>query len=87
VKKKNEQRTQKQSKKAQKQSKQGKRGRFIEGKKTGDQTHGVMTDKVWMYVRLYVPLLFLFPRSSKFFQFPSTTRRLVGAAVKGIITR
>jgi hypothetical protein len=36
----------KQSKKAKKQSKQGKRGSFIEGKKTGDQTHGVMTDKV-----------------------------------------
>jgi len=29
-----------------KQSKQGKRGSFIEGKKTGDQTHGVMTAKV-----------------------------------------
>jgi hypothetical protein len=50
VKKKNEQRTQKQSRKAEKQSKQGKRGRFIEGKKTGDQTHGVMTDRQGMYV-------------------------------------
>jgi hypothetical protein len=40
-----------------KQSKQGKTGSFIEGKKTGDQTHGVMTAKVGMYLRsIIIPI-------------------------------
>jgi hypothetical protein len=35
--------------KAKKQSKPGKRGSFIEGKKTGDQTHGVMIRHMYLF--------------------------------------